>query len=564
MEKSFFKDKRQKAKVVRLELDASFFFELAVRSLDRHQYKKALKYFRLSVEKEPDNPVNYCNLAGLLSELGHFEESNDVLQQVLDQVDHTMHECRFYMANNYASMDDFEQAEDCLLDYLNHDPHGEYAEDAEEMLYMVSFELGRSPEEQEKAVLPPHVLEHDQASKYLEEGKFVQAAEILKTLKKKHPEYLPAHNNLSLAYFYMGKLDQAYATVHEVLQHEPTNLHAQCNLALFTNVSNTTKVSQNMVNRLKKLVPLNPELLYKLATTMGILEEDQTAYQLFLRFFRFENPTEPSMYHYIAVAAWNTGRYQQARHYWQKGAGLDPDSEVFRYYLEQSEHWNMQDPHFQSLSYYYYIPFQESLTLISEQESHSFPMNPLLNDSIHWALIRGNNTSRIQVIQMMEWLNNDESERLLRRFLLQPDEENELKKVVLLILRQMDGLPPFMIWFKGELLELSLDDDEAEVNTHFEIWKQILKRVLSGMCAYTNKQQIHAKWLWAEYIRIHGTSLPPVRKVEAWAAALEYVVAKYDHVRLTQVEVAKKYQVSPSTVSRHISELAPLMTIYQK
>ena len=53
--------------VIRLPMDANFFFERAVHSLERHHYDKALKYFRLAVEKEPDNPVNYCNLAGVLS-----------------------------------------------------------------------------------------------------------------------------------------------------------------------------------------------------------------------------------------------------------------------------------------------------------------------------------------------------------------------------------------------------------------------------------------------------------------------------------------------------------------
>ena len=72
-------------KVVRLRLDAGFFFERAVRSLDRHRYDKALKYFRLAVEKEPDNAVNQCNLAGILSEMGCFDESNEVLEKVLTQ-----------------------------------------------------------------------------------------------------------------------------------------------------------------------------------------------------------------------------------------------------------------------------------------------------------------------------------------------------------------------------------------------------------------------------------------------------------------------------------------------
>ncbi len=90
MKKSAKKQARSN-KVVRLRMDAGFFFERAVRSLDRHNYDKALKYFRIAAEKEPDNPINLCNLAGILSEMGRFEESNEVLESILNEVDPQLH-----------------------------------------------------------------------------------------------------------------------------------------------------------------------------------------------------------------------------------------------------------------------------------------------------------------------------------------------------------------------------------------------------------------------------------------------------------------------------------------
>ena len=59
-----------KPNVISLEMDATFFFERAVRSLDRLHYEKAVKYFRRAAEYEPDNPVNqtmqgFCPLSRL-------------------------------------------------------------------------------------------------------------------------------------------------------------------------------------------------------------------------------------------------------------------------------------------------------------------------------------------------------------------------------------------------------------------------------------------------------------------------------------------------------------------
>ena len=37
-----------------------------------------------------------------------------------------MTECYFYMANNYANMEQFEKAEEALVTYLEEDPSGQF------------------------------------------------------------------------------------------------------------------------------------------------------------------------------------------------------------------------------------------------------------------------------------------------------------------------------------------------------------------------------------------------------------------------------------------------------
>ena len=86
MEKKKRKSEAPKPKVISIHMDAAFFFERAVQSLDRFHYDKALKYFRRAAEYEQDNPVNHCNLAGVLSEMGNYDESNQILQHILETI----------------------------------------------------------------------------------------------------------------------------------------------------------------------------------------------------------------------------------------------------------------------------------------------------------------------------------------------------------------------------------------------------------------------------------------------------------------------------------------------
>src|SRR5690554_5797170 len=121
-------------KVIPLKLDATFFFERAVQSLDRFHYEKTLKYFGRAVEYEPNNPINHCNMAGILSEIGDYEESNKILKHIMEQVDPRLTECFFYMANNYANMEDFELAEQSIIQYLELDSEGQFLEESEELI----------------------------------------------------------------------------------------------------------------------------------------------------------------------------------------------------------------------------------------------------------------------------------------------------------------------------------------------------------------------------------------------------------------------------------------------
>lgn len=158
-------------KVIPVTLDANFFFERAVRSLDRFQYDKALKNFRKAVEYEPDNPVNHCNMAGILSEMGNYTESNKILAHVLEKIDPAMTECHFYMANNFANMESFEEAERALVTYLEEDASGEFIAESEELMELLQYELNR-PAPLVRIRSREGAFEHDKARSLLEEGKF--------------------------------------------------------------------------------------------------------------------------------------------------------------------------------------------------------------------------------------------------------------------------------------------------------------------------------------------------------------------------------------------------------
>lgn len=564
-------------KIIALRFDASFFFEKAVRSLDRNHYDKALKYFRKAVEYEPDNPVNHCNMAGILSEMGDYAGSNDILSSVLSDVDSSMTECYFYMANNYANMEQFEEAEKALVTYLEEDEEGQFLDEAEEMMELLYYELDR-PTKLNRIKARQGVVEHDQARVLLEEGKFAQAAQLLKQISEEQPDMFAARNNLALAYYYMGLFQNAKATIIQVLEDEPGNLHALCNLAIFYQHEGGGPELDRLVQTLAVTIPFQEEQVFKLATTMGILGRHEEAYRHFRRLLHSngENNADASLYHYTAVAASNTGRYAEARRLWSHLQKQDASSEVPRFFLSRLEELQQEGTPLQVLSYHYHLPFEEQFRMWekfgAEQVPDSMKKDPLIRSSFFWALRHGDRATQLQVIQALSLIGDDEVRQALESFVEDPDQEGELKRRALQVLQELaeqDVQHTHTETEHPERLEAEQDPHTTEGDISASPvdpqWQAVLDKVLTVMSKSSDPAMQHdLRSLWQEYLDRLAPEVPMVQHTEGWAAALEYLTAKMHHHSVTYQEVADRYGISVSTVSRYARQIDSVCGIKQK
>lgn len=544
-------------KIIPVHLDANFFFERAVQSLDRNHYAKALKYFSKAVEYEPENPVNHCNMAGTMSEMGDYEGSNSVLVDIIEHIDPTMTECYFYMANNFANMEKFEEAEKALVTYLEEDSDGQFLNEAEEMMDLLLYELDR-PAKLTRIKSRQGMVEHEHARTLLEQGKFAQAVDLLEEIVENYSDFLAARNNLALAYYYVGLFDKAKETIRQVLEQEPGNLHGLCNLAIFYQHENNLEQLLPLVHLLTVTVPFHQEHLFKLATTMGILGQHELAYRHFRRLLKDEELSgDPSLYHYTATAAFNCGRHIEAERYWRYTAKLDPDSDVPKFYLSQLQQFQEGKTQQPKISYHYHLPFEEQMKLwenngegITDEVKH----NPLLRSSFFWALRHGDHATKLQVIQSFAWIGDEEVKQVLEAFLLEPDEDPQLKEAALLVLQGL-GIDKSLLDFPIQE-EVSSQQQVSATNELPMDWEQpshmVVDKTLQMMThSWDLNQQQEIQNLWTEFLHKSYPNTPEFRHPEGWSAALEYWAFKMVGLPTTFEEVARRYGLSPSTVSRY-------------
>lgn len=554
-------------KIIPIQWDATFFFERAVRSLDRYHYDKALKYFRRAVEYEPENPVNHCNMAGILSEMGNYGDSNDILKWILDELDPTMTECHFYMANNFANMEMFEAAERSLVQYLQEDADGQYLDEAEEMMELLQFELER-PTPLKNIKSRQGMVEHDQARALLEEGKFTEAVRMLEEIAEQQPDFLAARNNLALAYYYMGLFDKAMASIQGVLEHEPGNLHALCNLAIFYQHEGDQDSLADLVKLLAKTVPFHQEHVFKLATTMGILGEHGVAYRHFTRLLKDGDvQQDPCLHHYAAVAAFNTEKWQEAERLWRSAMKLDPESSVPRYYMEQLQLARRGEPG-APVSYHYHLPFEEQFKLW-EKSADGMPdhlkKDPLVRSSFFWALRHGDQHTKLQVIQAFGMIADNEVKDVLRAFLMEPDEDDYLKKIAIFVLRTIGVQEPLQVMLEGKTTVIEPNRVPTRLPEWNDKWEEVAQAAISRMSKHYDLVQQHDMMtLWVEFLTRVYPRVPKLAKPDGWAAALEYLTAKMHRRAISYHEVSVRYGTSIATVSKHVKLIDEVCGIREK
>ncbi|MCL6459163.1 MAG: DDE transposase family protein, partial [Gorillibacterium sp.] len=315
-----------------------------------------------------------------------------------------------------------------------------------------------------------------------------------------------------------------------------------------------------------KTYPFHPEYLFKLATTMGILSDHETAYRLFSRLLRTSgDEQDASFFHYLAVAASNTGRYREAEKRWKQAEKIDPRPEIARFFLDQLEEVQSKGIF---LHYHYHLPFEEQFAFLQTKGDvlpESLKRDPLVRSSFFWGLRHGDAHTKLQVIQAFGAIADSESESALRDFIMNAEESEYLKRMAVFALRNMGVDGPIKANMGDGAETLSALPFSPALPNWEEDWQAVLAMALKQMNKrYDMVQQYDLETLWVEFLtRVHP-SKPKIIKVGSWAAALEYLTAKMHRKAVSYEEVAVRYGVSAATVSRAAKKIDETCSLKEK
>jgi tetratricopeptide (TPR) repeat protein len=540
-------------KVVTFERGAEFYFDLGYKYIQKGKLKTALRYVEKAVRLKPYDSFIQFNYAGLLAELGNVDHSTEVLVNIVKNLDPNYLECYFGLGCNYLQMQKIKKSSEYFSLYLEKDPEGEFAEEAEELLEMLTMIKDANNNLDDEELEKIYKIE-EEAIDHLEKREYEKATQKFETVVKMLPNAVPARNNLSLAYYYLGFMDKAIELAREVLIYEESNVHANCNLAIFYNKQGTTSWVEKQIRIISKIVTDNEDYLYKIGDTYGSLGKHTDAYRTFKKLLAVD-PENPMYVHFAAVAAFNSKKYKEGIKLWEKLYEIDNDNMITDYYIETSLKQLDSESESMYFPYVYQLPREEIKNRLDfiykfiEMQTAECKAELAKNKHVVDILYFGINFDKYFLRKLIfNKIKNDklvEAEPVIKRFMLRDDVENYIKMESVFLLNSLGAEEPYTVNFDGEIKNVTIDSLDFPESEWKETWAEVKTKALAMMrSCYKRPYKKIVEDIWYEFIKSTFPEVPEMDDVNVWAAALEYTYCHLCNAGASDQKLAEKYGIS--------------------
>lgn len=547
-------------KVIPFEQDGSFFYRKARKYIENNNYIHALNYYRKAVEKDPDNLEYSLDLAEVFSEMGYFHESNLILFSIL-QKDNTYYSCYFSIGCNFLSMQEYAKAEQSLVKYLELDEYGFYSEEARNLLevlqsqeFYLEFISDTDPNRDKSMVLA------SKGKEFLDKGDYRRAVLELERAIRQDPGLIYARNNLALAYFCIERLDKAIDICRAILEDFPSNIHANCNMALFLYEKGDIEGSSRHMERVLEIKTDDPEEMYKIAVTLCETGDHKKVNQLLKKLLQYK-PYDTNILHYMAVSCYNLKQFKAAYKYWDKVEKINPNNTISSYYKYYVKGVIENDRGFSELPYHFQVPYDEIirriktihdlLKLPGADLKNKWKNGDSLESLLRWGLKLNDAKIKKAILNVVASFRDDRAEQFLRTFVLGKSEGKELIQEALALLKEMDAKEPYLAY---------IDDDIVEVNinhSNYPSKKDILAKIPEMAIERLKSSYLHdceedIRDIWNCVVSHWDlVGMPKILKPQGWSAALELFYRIREALPVNKTELAASWNISYSTMMKN-------------
>ena len=497
----FLENKRKKnsnSNVVSFIPNGEYYFQKAIKALERNEMDTAYKYIKRAAELSPDDAQILLQYSVLEMEAQNFDVAYELIHTAYS-LDPNDEEILFVLAEASGCIGLMGDAKKYAQKYLDKSPNGVYAEDAIDILEFVDEDpLDMEPTEESET---EKLIAQEKARRFMENGEFQKAIEILEFIVDKYPDLWAAYNNLALAYFYLGEAEQAKALLNHVLRENHGNLHALCNVAVVAYYEKNEAELKDAIDVLKKIQPYDFENRYKLGATLALIGEYETSYKWLRSLKKIGYEGDVGYYFWLAQAAYFTGNDETARSAWRQLVAMDPSKEGYEPWANSKQQMTLSNAR----------EFILNKIMAKDEEDHLFGLY-LLKNSPH----------KQEIIAHPKWIDVSKYSELVQIALAYALNYtlNKKNNVECMLHRMMET---------AEIISEHNQEDAQNEAQLLNIWF-----ALSKIAYYSDYK---------------------FKNTAALAAAVEYSFINALSETVTKKAIAEKYEISTATLTKYEEEL---------
>ena len=214
--------------------------------------------------------------------------------------------------------------------FLSRWPDSELSKDISEELEVINSHLQKDAVKlqfPEDAWLD-YIALHEKVQVETARRRYKEAQRLATELITRAPQFVPAYNNRSLAFWAEGEFEEAIADARKVLEIMPDNVHALGNLTRFLRLTNRTAEARDVAERLRTAQLMSPDTWTKKAEAFSYLADDVAVLEIVKQADEagvlFGEFADPFLLHLAGVAAARLGDEKKAKRYWEEAVKRSP------------------------------------------------------------------------------------------------------------------------------------------------------------------------------------------------------------------------------------------------
>ena len=546
-------------KVFSFDRGGQFYNQRGKKLLKAGKMVEAVKNFRIAVEKSPEEDGYHLDLANALTMTGNIKGANDILYNL--QVNHpqTSHEEEIVanLAMNAATVGDCNMAKSLAMRYLEEYPKGQMDVEMEDILRGIedmerqAFILENAQEAEIRQMLT-------EAKVNLLSGNFKETVRLYEQLIKHQPKNPEILNNLTLAYFCVGKKDKALKLANRALKTNPGDVHALCNILIMTKHQEDPATVREIVTKINSLPIDSPEELQKVMFTMAEIGEDQSAHR-FAKRLVMVSPYQIFHLHSYAVTCYHLHMYAVAEETWSKIIDLDPYDLVARHYLSTVKKVATGAKPFKRIPSTYQLPIEEVLGALKELNEaqmvaderelmDKWKADDRLYTLLRWGLWNPDVVIKEAALFFLTRVRDRRAHDLFRAVLTDPLQNDSFKREVLEIMCRLEIDLPMFVNMNG--ITVPKDNFKVIINRDSSPLMEGLRIAMIRMMGRYIEYEEGLYAIWSRIGQIKG--FEKAKAVKAIAALLEYLYLREKRMSPSIQGMTKLYRASEDTLRKYI------------